>query len=268
MMAPPLQRAVSGAVVAAIFAAVIVFGTGHVVAVLAALLTVALAYEWSRLTEMGAAARQMPQIVLTAALMLAIYTMPRWLPWVLTAAAIWWVLAFVLILGHDQIRRDAAQYMYWTFRIGMPLALSVAWASLVLLHERNYWWLLYCVALVSCSDIGAYYIGRRFGKTPLFAQLSPGKTRAGLWGGIAASLVLCLLVAFTVSRTWVDMAYLILLSVCVVQVGVVGDLFVSLMKRYAGVKDTGALLPGHGGILDRADSLLPSLPLFFAAMYG
>lgn len=262
------QRVITGGAIAVATAALIGFAPNYILAAVTAVFALVLASEWSALTEGRDISRQAPQIALVAVLMLAVYVMPRWMPWLLTIAAVWWVLAFALVLNYGDTRQPVLWQIRLMFRIGMPPAIAVTWAALVFLHQTNFWWLLYCIVLVSLSDIGAYYTGRRFGKTPLFEKLSPGKTRAGLWGGMIVSLVFCLSVTLTVLPTWLDVIHLVLLSTCVIQAGVVGDLFVSLMKRYAGVKDTGTLLPGHGGFLDRTDSLLPSLPLFYFVMFG
>jgi phosphatidate cytidylyltransferase len=117
---------------------------------------------------------------------------------------------------------------------------------------------MYALLIVWLADSGAYFAGRRFGGAKLAPAVSPGKTWAGLWGG----LVVCALLAVGVA-TWRGLPWLALLAVtCVVTLfSVVGDLNESLAKRYAGVKDSGSLIPGHGGVLDRFDSLLAAAPI-------
>ncbi len=140
------------------------------------------------------------------------------------------------------------------------LALSFAW--LVLARMRIDWHhgghvVMYALLVVWLADSGAYFSGRAFGHRKLAPLVSPGKTWAGLWGGLAACALLALVTA------WLEALPLLPLLVVTLIAGVfsvVGDLTESLCKRFAGVKDSGSLIPGHGGVLDRFDSLLAALP--------
>ncbi len=124
------------------------------------------------------------------------------------------------------------------------------------------------VATVAMADTAAYGIGRRYGRTPLAPELSPGKTRAGLVGALAGVAVLSVPVAWALElapAAWFYLACLMLLAACY---SVVGDLAASRLKRRAGVKDSGTLLPGHGGALDRFDGLLGTAPVFALGLSG
>lgn len=128
--------------------------------------------------------------------------------------------------------------------------------------HRGRTWLLFLYFVIWASDTGAYYAGTAFGKHRLYEKISPKKSIEGLIGGIAASV----LVAFLCSRWLVEelgVAESVVLGAVLALVGTVGDLAESLLKRSAGVKDSGALIPGHGGILDRMDSLLFAAPVLF-----
>jgi len=138
--------------------------------------------------------------------------------------------------------------------------------------------LLSALCLVWVADIGAYAAGRAFGTRKLAPSISPGKSWEGVAGGMASVLVLAVLWVVLIDRRWpVDSASLytqlverfawpglLLLAVVLAGFSVVGDLFESLVKRAAGVKDSSRLLPGHGGVLDRIDALLPVLPVAMA----
>jgi phosphatidate cytidylyltransferase len=139
---------------------------------------------------------------------------------------------------------------------------------LILLYSlaQGSYWLLYLTAVTVFSDTGAYYAGRIFGKVKLYPALSPGKTRAGAAGGILGGVLGGLAVgAFFLAG--VDFVMLALLGLGLSVVGIAGDLLESLVKRAAGVKDSGTILPGHGGVLDRCDSLLLTAPALYYVLY-
>jgi phosphatidate cytidylyltransferase len=123
-------------------------------------------------------------------------------------------------------------------------------------------WIIFLLAVVMVGDAGAYFVGRAFGKRPLAPVLSPKKTVEGLFGGILFSVA----TALTLRRTMLpelSPGVALGLGLAMATLGVVGDLFESLLKRSAGIKDTSSLLPGHGGVLDRIDSLLFAAPLVY-----
>jgi phosphatidate cytidylyltransferase len=122
--------------------------------------------------------------------------------------------------------------------------------------------ILLLLLTVWAADVGAYFAGKIFGKTRLAPHISPGKTRAGLVGGLFLAPLVTLLAANLMPLGHIEAVYLILLSFVTALVSVGGDLMISLHKRTSGFKDSGNLLPGHGGILDRLDSLLVASPFF------
>ena len=127
--------------------------------------------------------------------------------------------------------------------------------------------LLYMFSLVWIADIGAYFSGRRFGKHKLAPAISPGKTWEGLCGGLVANLF-WILGVYQLSSGWgLGLVEFFTISVATSLISVVGDLFISVLKREAGVKDSGKLLPGHGGVLDRIDSLIAASPVFVAGTF-
>lgn len=123
-------------------------------------------------------------------------------------------------------------------------------------------WIVFLLAVTMVGDAGAFYVGRALGKTALAPVLSPKKTVAGLWGGIVFSVATAILVKY-LALPHLALSTAIGLGLSMAVFGVLGDLFESLLKRSAGVKDTSTLLPGHGGVLDRIDSLLFASPVLF-----
>lgn len=145
----------------------------------------------------------------------------------------------------------------------MPIPVSFAFSSLgtVLSHEMGIFYLLMLLNFSSVCDMGAYFVGSTLGKHKLCPEISPKKTVEGAVGGILSSIVVSLILVFAFSVTEKLAAALILtIPFCIL--GMIGDLFASAIKRTAGIKDYGNLIPGHGGILDRFDSIIMIAPLF------
>ncbi len=147
------------------------------------------------------------------------------------------------------------------------LVIVPAWVAALSIHRgqpHGHWWTFLALAIVWAADIGAYFSGRMFGKRKLAPTISPGKTWAGVYGAFVAGALVAGGGGWLLDvRGW-SLTGLIGLSVVTVVASIVGDLLESLMKRHAAVKDSGNLCPGHGGLLDRLDSVFAALPVFAA----
>ncbi|MBC7700768.1 phosphatidate cytidylyltransferase [Aquabacterium sp.] len=198
-------------------------------------------------------------------------------------AAVWWVTGGLWVLGGASALCWGTRYWKRSPRalralLGLGI-LVMAWLALTESKAQGLNFLLSVFCLVWAADIGAYFGGRAFGRRKLAISISPGKSWEGVWSGMLAVLLLAV-VWIAVDRSWsVDSPSmyshllsglgplgLVLSIVFLVGMSVVGDLFESLIKRQAGAKDSSQLLPGHGGVLDRVDALLPVLPLVLALM--
>ncbi len=170
----------------------------------------------------------------------------------LMAATLFWIVPAWLWLKFQW----RARYPVVMAGMGWLLLLST-WQALVLLRDMNPHWLLVLMMVVWIADSTAYFAGRRFGKHKLAAAISPGKTWEGVAGALAGVTVFGIaLSASTPLPLWGVAAFWVLAGL-----SIGGDLFESWMKRVAGIKDSGSLLPGHGGVLDRIDGLIPVLPV-------
>lgn len=181
----------------------------------------------------------------------------------------WWGLALLLVVTYPK----SARYwrgLSWIKGLFGLFTLLPAWVGINIIRANQFeidvqsgaWLLLYVFALVWAADIGAYFAGKAFGKRKLMPNVSPGKTIEGFLGGVVASTTLIFLALQTQLFVGHNGAQVVLVSLAVVFSSVLGDLLESMLKRQAGVKDSGTILPGHGGILDRIDSLTAALPVF------
>lgn len=174
---------------------------------------------------------------------------------VLWVAVLFWAIAAVWVWT---LPRKLNGGLVWLAGL---VAIPLAWLALARMRidwHLGQYWVLYALCIVWAADSGAYFSGRLWGKRKLAPQVSPGKTWAGLWGGLVTAAVLALAAAPWLTRS---RGALVLLTLLVALGSVVGDLTESLFKRHAGLKDSGRLIPGHGGVLDRFDSLLAAAPL-------
>jgi phosphatidate cytidylyltransferase len=141
-------------------------------------------------------------------------------------------------------------------------------AHMILLRnmDQGIFWLIFLTAVTISSDTGAYYVGRLLGTTKLFPALSPGKTRAGAVGGIIGGILGATVIAVFFLQEF-NLFVAALSGGILSCIGIIGDLVESLIKRASGVKDSGHILPGHGGVLDRIDSLLLTAPALYYLLY-
>ncbi len=144
------------------------------------------------------------------------------------------------------------------------IVLPLGWLLVTeLLGARGPWWVLLLFAVVAAADIGAFFSGRAFGRVRLAPAVSPGKTWEGVIGGLLAAAAVGVIAAVWLQWSLLSMA---LLAVAVGAISVIGDLTISMLKRDAGLKDSGRIFPGHGGVLDRVDSLLAALPVYLLGL--
>ncbi|OEC37349.1 phosphatidate cytidylyltransferase [Pseudomonas cuatrocienegasensis] len=224
-------------------------------------------WEWARLAGFAGATQRLTYAGAVAVLLLLLYFMPVLAPGVLLLALFWWLAATWLVTGYPDSSR------YWGGGIGKLviglLILLPAWQGLVLLKQ----WplanglILAVMVLVWAADIGAYFSGKTFGKRKLAPRVSPGKSWEGLIGGMITSLLITFGVGLYRDWSASELLWGVLGAAVVVAFSVVGDLTESMFKRQSGIKDSSNLLPGHGGILDRIDSLTAAVPVFAVLLW-
>ncbi|HEY7670817.1 MAG TPA: phosphatidate cytidylyltransferase [Gammaproteobacteria bacterium] len=257
-----VPRIITGLVLGVVITASILFLQTAYMAGVLALLWVAGAWEWGGLAKLGGVGRS-----IYAALFVLALSVLAWQPLsrsavdvVLIVALAGWALALVGILTFPRPIALTAVVA------AGPLALLPAWVTLVFVHAssgRGPELALLAMALVWAADVGAYAAGRLVGRVKLAPRVSPGKTWEGVGGGVLLALVVA-----SAASVWLALALLPLLAVAAATalVSVVGDLTVSMLKRNVGLKDTGRLLPGHGGVMDRIDGLIAAVPVYAAGL--
>ena len=223
-------------------------------------------WEWLRLSGVEDGVAQAVLLVANLALIVALVWASRTsagFSWVLlqlmvVAGVLWW-LASISWLNRFSFDSRTAKLAAGT------LAIVPAWCAVAIIHgdqPHGHRWLLVALAIVWAADTGAYFAGRKFGRRKLAPRISPNKTVEGLVGGVVAGVALGLVVAVFAGATPAQLPAVALVALVAVLFSVVGDLFESLLKRQAGVKDSSNLIPGHGGLLDRVDGMVAALPAF------
>lgn len=269
------QRVITALVLAVVFIAAL-FGlpAGYFSFFVGAVVLVG-AWEWASLAGFAAPWQRSLYALLTMLVLLAVSVYlgfegeasPRLdnaaIQDVLVAGCVWWALALLLVQGYPS---SAILWGHKLLRLVMGLLVLVpTWVALVYVRqqEAGAWLVLLLMLIVAMADSGGYFAGKRFGKRKLAPAVSPGKTWEGFAGGLIANGILAL-----VLNQLLDVSLLLMLVLVLPTslISVLGDLLESMLKRHAGIKDSGAILPGHGGILDRVDGVTAAAPVFALAL--
>ncbi|MDJ0794863.1 MAG: phosphatidate cytidylyltransferase [Woeseiaceae bacterium] len=224
------------------------------------LLMVAAAWEWAGFLDTESNTQRLIYTGLIGAALIGVWlAIEGYADTILLIACTWWVLAFFWNLRFPTPIPNAMRWLCG-FLVIVPLFLA-----LILLLRQGVEYLIFTLLIVWVADGGAYFAGKAFGRVKLAPAISPGKT----WEGVVGGFVLVAALAIGVA-VWQELSVAVLLPFClaVAAISIVGDLTVSMFKRTAGVKDSGTLFPGHGGVLDRVDSVAAAAPLFVLGMNG
>ena len=264
------QRLITAALlILTTLAAFIFLPTGMVALVLGVFVALG-AWEWAALAGWSSARARLAYATACLALLMLAYWLLQ-LPWVgagITAlVSLWllgWAVIFYWVIAYQRGRRTVPRSRTLQAGIGLLVMVS-AWSALVVLHGSfggGVYLLILLMLLVWGADTAAFFVGRRWGKHRLADRISPGKTWEGFLGALAATVGIAWICSAPLGLAAFERLLFLLLCLVTVAFSVLGDLLESLLKRLAGVKDSSALLPGHGGILDRIDSMLAAAPVF------
>jgi phosphatidate cytidylyltransferase len=255
-------------------AAVLMLPSNLLAAGIGALMMVGL-WEWSFLAGLHGLVSRATYLVANALLLAALAwgAGPELAPLKLVAllGVLWWLLVPLWLMHFEFAREDRPLARALKLFAGSA-GVVPAWAAIYWLHhgaaglghapDKGPAWTMFVLLVIWAADTGAYFAGSRWGRRKLAPRISPGKSWEGLFGGIALAMLVSVAAMPVLGLAWPKLPQMLMLVVVTVLFSVAGDLFESLVKRHAGAKDSSDLIPGHGGVLDRIDSLLAALPVF------
>jgi len=253
------QRILTALVALAVLAVVLFLLPETVTRLIVALLMLLAAWEWSGLLPLRSPLKRVSFVGLILVLATAVFLfVPDSLPgeYFLAAALAWWLLAFIWLFFYPTA---IPQPVSW---ICGALIILPAWYSIDWLYLRGSDSLIIVLLIVFAADTGAYFAGKLFGRVKIAPSISPGKTWEGAIGGMVVVSAVAIAVAFQYGGR---LSVYLPLFLAIAVLSIVGDLTVSVFKRHAGVKDSGRFFPGHGGVLDRIDSVTAATPVYALA---
>lgn len=256
------KRLITAFILAPIILAITYWAPSSIFAILLLVFVALSAYEWARLSGVHSKYAIAAYILLLSLLFLGLYRFFSFaeLKWLFYCSALWWLYIYFKLKKYKATEHKALSYSKLVEGL---VTITPAVLAMFYLHQQfGALMVFYLFAVVWGADVGAYFSGKRFGQHKLAPKLSPGKTIEGVAGGLLLIVVLSLVVAICRYDDPASILIFILISAFVACVSIIGDLYESLLKREAGVKDSSRLLPGHGGVLDRIDSILAAAPLF------
>lgn len=215
------------------------------------------AYEWTKLMPKWRQPMLYVLLVLVITLVSLVFKV-TWLFWWVASLAIW-----LMALSWVKVFPTHTNWYGKKLALMGAVILTAAITAMFYLWQLSAWWLLYVFLLVWSADSGAYFVGRKLGRRKMAPNVSPNKSVEGLAGGLVTGLLVVIGISvFNLQLTGVSLIAFVALSALTILASVLGDLFESMLKRRADIKDSGSILPGHGGVLDRIDSLLAATPIF------
>ena len=250
------------------------------------LITLLAAWEWSNLSGISSLVKRMTFLLVLILPMLGIHFWTQilelvaqamdWpdvrdysgiLEWLVIPPVLFWILVMILIRNTPTAVLNLKMKTRYKILIGWFILLS-AWMFMSRLRAfYGTEMTMYFLILIWVADISAYFAGKKWGTTKLAPEISPGKTVAGMYGALISGLVCAIVLSLIYGFQLMIASDFVLLSLLTVLISIYGDLFVSVVKRQRGVKDSGTLLPGHGGVLDRIDSMIAAVPFFYGCIY-
>lgn len=256
-----LERIITGIVLVAVVFGFILYTSDYLFGVGVFLVALLAVYEWLKLAKINQADMVKSFLVFTVAL----FVVSEFFVYLQYIYPIFWLYAIFKLSQYESEKIDTLstnEMLVMGFFVITPFA-----ASLYILHSNGIAWIFMFILVVAAADSGAYFTGKAIGKHKMLPRLSPNKTLEGLLGGLVSAVIVTVVFLIFMDLSFGQYLYMVVVSAFVAFLSVVGDVFESMMKRISGVKDSGKILPGHGGVLDRLDGYMPSLPIFVMLGY-
>ena len=260
------QRILTALILTPIAIAIILLSPTALFAAIVGLAFLLAAWEWTRLVGIVGVAARAAYVAVAGALMALLWLDRGGESWTITMAVglAWWLASLAWLRHFSFAASPTPRNRALKLAVGFAVVIP-AWVALVEIHgtpPHGQWWTLFALVLVWAADTFAYFTGSRFGRVKLAPRISPGKTIEGAWGALIGGALVAVAGGWWLGERDLALALLVGVGVLTIVFSIVGDLFESLLKRQANVKDSGTLFPGHGGLLDRLDSILAALPVF------
>lgn len=261
---PIIQRSVTAGLLASTLVVCILFLEPLIVSLALAVFLLIGAWEWTRLAGWQRLSWRAAYVIFTALFALVIYMHidnTKLLHLLVAGASLFWFVAFVWVISYQRGGPPLPGDKLSASLIGW-IVLVPAWTAMLILLTRDTEMLLILFGLIWLADVSAFLVGRRWGQRRLASRVSPGKTWEGLAAALLSAIGAAIVIAFINEYSPATAVIFCIWAFVTVAFSVVGDLVESMFKRERGIKDSGTLLPGHGGVLDRIDSLLAAAPVF------
>jgi len=255
------QRIITAIILIPIILVAVIYLSPLAFCVFTALIALGGAWEWTNLMQISKPSRRWLYLILVV--LVFIYSLFIPVRYIFIGALIWWVYAAILVIYYPRGNWLWNKSVFLQSVMGL-FVLVPCWASINYIRNQDngLLGLLFLFVLIWSADSTAYFVGKKWGTKRLAPLVSPGKSWQGLMGALLIATLIALITLWLCKIPFPIWPWAVLLSLVTVLFSVVGDLFESMMKREAGLKDSGKLLPGHGGLLDRIDSLTAGVPIF------
>ncbi|MEY8674303.1 phosphatidate cytidylyltransferase [Francisella philomiragia] len=255
------ERIITGLLLVVFVFAGLVYANDYLFGVGVFLVAMLSAYEWLKFAKIS----QQETINYLVIFMIVLFVVSEFFVYIQYIFPVFWLYAIYRLSGYERQKFDTLSVNEMLI-LGL-FAISPFAASLYVLHSNSVAWIFMFILVVAGADSGAYFTGKAMGKRKMLPRLSPNKTIEGLLGGMACAVIIAIVFLLFMDLSIFEYLSMVIISALIAVLSVVGDVFESMMKRIAGVKDSGNILPGHGGVLDRLDGYMPALPIFVTLGY-
>jgi len=265
------QRVITAIILSSVIISTVIFLPTQMLALILAIIICMAAWEWAACAGFHAIPHKFIYVsfILLCLIACLILLKNQWIVLIIACGLIWWFIAIFLVVRYQTNNNIDLSSRFLKAMIGGAILIP-AWLSLILIHAKTSGvsLMLFLFFLIWLADSAAYFSGRKFGSKKLASNVSPGKSWEGVYGALSISFLFGAGYALYSDMKFTYAILFLVLVLFTVSFSIMGDLVESMFKRMAGIKDSSNILPGHGGVLDRIDSLTSAAPVFFAGLWA